>query len=229
MSHTDPAFGISASPAPEPIEESSSFMSTLEDWFISTFGPPKAPPIFELWFPLAVALCCFGCNAILMQHPYGFLLVPVLFGGLAVIIGTVIVQDSCESPGAYAGSISAVCASILDEGYPFMLVSLVMAAYMVIDSLDRDYIDKMHRSEGIAACLTILGVSMTTITGMLPDRLTDCKLLESDYQEELRVNMTSYAGWYNDYCGRAWLFSTLHIVGMFPRVACVATNNSERG
>ena len=120
----------------------------------------------------------------------GLVLVTVLFVDLGFTLHYRVLDSwlGCDSPAAYAASISRVSASMVWQGYTFMIVALCFLAYIftrVIAQVDSQY-PKARLLAGstlpwklgtMGNGLMRIGFSMTAFTAVMPDEANNCALL----------------------------------------------------
>ena len=77
--------------------------------------PYRTAPLTNdfLWAPAGTALLLFLTGTALTGPPFAFLMVPVIFFVLGLVVQEMALDDNCASVAGYVGSISKASASIV--------------------------------------------------------------------------------------------------------------------
>lgn len=162
--------------------------------------PPLTHPPNDalLAAPLGLSVLLYAAWLFLLNLGLGTLmLVPVIVVCVAAFLFHVVLEDSCESPAAYVGSLSKLAASASPQLASYLFVCVVMLAYIVIKRLDKDSTADRRKGGLCEASMEMsirVGVTCVVISGVFPDAANSCAIDPGQACETARLSSAIHVG-----------------------------------
>jgi hypothetical protein len=80
-----------------------------------------------------------------------------------------VVDNPCDGPLGACSTISCVCGNILEQGYVFMFVSLVLTSIILVQRISAMPHQQLNHHR-VNKPLLIIGALLLTLTGIFPER-----------------------------------------------------------